>query len=79
MTAMDGLNKSTWRAPSSLRLYRNLAGYSDEGERVALDMASGDIAGKRVLDLGVGGGRTAELLAPRAAFYVGIDYDFRRV
>ena len=74
MTAMDGLNKSTWRTPSSLRLYRNLAGYSDEGERVALDMASGHIVGKRLLDLGVGGGRTAELLAARTAFYVGIDY-----
>jgi SAM-dependent methyltransferase len=34
---------------------------------------SDDIAGKRVLDLGVGGGRTTSYLAERCAFYVGVD------
>jgi SAM-dependent methyltransferase len=29
---------------------------------------------KRVLDIGVGGGRTTSILAPRASRYVGIDY-----
>lgn len=32
-----------------------------------------DIAGKRVLDLGVGGGRTTSYLAERSASYVGVD------
>lgn len=34
---------------------------------------SADIAGKRVLDLGVGGGRTTSYLAERCASYVGVD------
>ena len=34
---------------------------------------SDDIVGKRVVDLGVGGGRTAPYLAERSAFYVGVD------
>ena len=32
-----------------------------------------DIVGKRVLDLGVGGGRTASYLAERSSSYVGVD------
>jgi ubiquinone/menaquinone biosynthesis C-methylase UbiE len=34
----------------------------------------GAYARKRVLDLGVGGGRTTHSLAPHASLYIGIDY-----
>lgn len=36
----------------------------------------GDFAGKRVLDLGVGAGRTTPHIQPRAAAYLGIDASF---
>ena len=42
-------------------------------ETELLAQLSNDIAGKRVLDLGVGGGRTAPYLAERAATYVGVN------
>lgn len=42
-------------------------------EAQLLAQFSDEIVGKRVLDLGVGGGRTAPYLAERAASYVGVD------
>lgn len=74
MLDMDQINRQTWRARSSLRLYAKLDGCFDAGEQVALDVIETDIRDKRVLDLGVGGGRTAGLLGPIASEYIGIDY-----
>jgi ubiquinone/menaquinone biosynthesis C-methylase UbiE len=48
-------------------------------ERVIFERYRADYVGKRVLDLGVGGGRTAPSLAPNAARYVGIDFSERMV
>lgn len=47
-------------------------GYTDAGERAALDAVSTWARGD-VLDLGVGNGRTAGLLVPGSRSYVGID------
>lgn len=74
MTAMDDINRSAWKQSSSLRLYRKLDAFFDAGERVAYDEALAQRARPRILDLGVGGGRTTGLLAPRASDYVGVDY-----
>lgn len=43
-------------------------------ERTILDRYRPDYVGKRVLDLGVGGGRTASALATSAADYIGLDF-----
>ena len=56
---------------------RVTAWYADHGldpaeKRLLLDWES-DYAGKRVLDLGVGTGRTTAIVAPSASHYVGID------
>jgi len=48
-------------------------------EHVILRRYRDAYAGRDVLDLGVGGGRTAPLLAPQAASYVGIDYSTEMV
>ncbi len=48
-------------------------------ERTILDRYRADYFGKRVLDLGVGGGRTAPVLAPNVARYVGVDFSKRMV
>ena len=43
-------------------------------ENVILDLLGRDLSTKRVLDLGVGGGRTSLHLAALVASYVGVDY-----
>ncbi len=48
-------------------------GFTDEGERAAVEHLDGALDGARVLDLGFGTGRTTSWLAPRAGGYVGID------
>ena len=45
-----------------------------KGEITAFDIARPVWEGGRVLDMGVGGGRTTETLAKSAAAYVGVDY-----
>jgi SAM-dependent methyltransferase len=63
--------KASWGAPDVVSEFAT-HGFSDAGEAAALaaldEWARGD-----VLDIGVGGGRTTELLEPKARSYVGID------
>lgn len=75
MHQMETINRRTWENPWSIREYGRSAGYLDEGERVALTRALSR-APDRVLDIGVGGGRTTDLLA-NGRDYVGIDYTAR--
>lgn len=64
-------DEASWGASDVVAHYRT-DGHTDAGERAALG-AVRDRAGGRVLDVGVGGGRTTGLLAPQAATYVGVD------
>lgn len=43
-------------------------------ERTILDLLAPRLAEMRMLDIGVGGGRTTEFFAPRVRSYVGVDY-----
>lgn len=54
------------------RQYRT-EGFSDEGEQAAIDAMASELRGARVLDVGIGGGRTSRLLAPASSRYLGID------
>lgn len=74
MADMEHINRATWRRPLVLREYRRNRGYLNEGERIAIEAGLGRAPGRVILDIGVGAGRTAELLAPLATRYVGIDY-----
>lgn len=74
MHAMELINRRTWSDPFALRDYQHGGGYLNAGEAAALDAAFSLAPGRRVLDVGVGGGRTAELLTHRAESYLGIDY-----
>jgi SAM-dependent methyltransferase len=49
-------------------------GWQHPGEEVALGIVAPLVRSKRVLDLGVGGGRTVGLLALLTDHYVGVDY-----
>ena len=74
MHAMEEINRGTWSAPLSLRGYRQINGHIDAGEKRVFEMAFTRFRGGRFLDIGVGGGRTAALLARNAGSYLGIDY-----
>ena len=75
MHAMERINRRTWSDPLVLRDYqRGDDGYLNAGERAALDLAAAGSSELRVLDIGVGAGRTANLFRGRAASYLGVDY-----
>jgi SAM-dependent methyltransferase len=54
-------------------------GFSDAGEHAAVEFLGAWVDGARVLDLGVGAGRTTSFLAPRASTYLGIDVSRKMV
>jgi len=74
MHQMEMINRRTWSSPLSRRDYRNSSGFINEGERMVLGIGLANAKGGRVLDIGVGGGRTGPLLAGEASEYIGIDY-----
>lgn len=74
MRQMEEINRRTWRSAPSLSGYGKVTGAMDAGEEAAFAIAMPEGSAPAVLDIGVGGGRTAALLAPRAGRYIGIDY-----
>lgn len=74
MTDMEQINRATWRKPLSLREYKRLTGHISAGEAASFDMAFAELERPRILDIGVGAGRTAGLLAGRGSSYLGVDY-----
>jgi SAM-dependent methyltransferase len=74
MHVMEDINRETWSAPLSLRGYRQISGYIDKGEKRVFEIGLTRFRGGRFLDIGVGGGRTAAMLAANAGNYLGIDY-----
>ncbi|CAM3665003.1 class I SAM-dependent methyltransferase [Nocardioides zeicaulis] len=72
MSDFEGLNEATYRRAGIVEEY---AAHDElhEGEVRVLERV-GDLSGVRLLDIGVGAGRTTGHLAPRVASYAGIDY-----
>src|SRR5437588_10707046 len=64
-------NAAIFMAPGVARRYGNPAPFA--AEAMILLRYKEAFAGKRVLDLGVGAGRTTQYLAPFASHYLGID------
>ncbi|HEY3822324.1 MAG TPA: class I SAM-dependent methyltransferase [Polyangiaceae bacterium] len=71
---MDEINRQAWSAPSTVRSFRHLEGWTDPGEQAAVESVKPDAAGQPILDLGVGAGRTIPLLRSISSDYVGLDY-----
>jgi SAM-dependent methyltransferase len=73
-SAMDRINRETWRDPATVRWYRESEGWTDPGERAALGHVAAAAKDQPILDLGVGGGRTVPLLRAISRDYTAIDY-----
>lgn len=71
---IDAVNHETWTTPATLAWFAQHSGWTDEGERRALEAVADEIRGKRLLDIGVGGGRTVPILRALSDDYVGVDY-----
>jgi SAM-dependent methyltransferase len=63
-----------WRDAGRVQKYGAIQGWIDTGERLALVSVADDVRGRRVLDLGVGAGRTSWLLRLLTDEYVGLDW-----
>lgn len=68
-------NKDSWNSPSIIESYLT-ATELQKPEKAILEQLNEKIGGYRVLDIGIGTGRTTLHLAPKAGEYVGIDYSF---
>ncbi len=71
---MDRVNRQTWRASETLRMFARLEAFSDAGESVALRHVTEECRGQPILDVGVGAGRTIPLLRRISPDYTAIDY-----
>ncbi len=71
---LDRVNRRTYRSRGALRQFATASGWLEPGERLAVEHAAAGARGAAVLDIGIGGGRTAPLLAGIGASYRGIDY-----
>ena len=72
-TAQDLVNRRIYHAAGIPQWYRSDAPL-DRAETMALLKYQPAFAGREVLDLGIGTGRTTHFLAPLATRYVGTDY-----
>lgn len=70
---ISDLNKRRWSGRLAGRKYRKSNGLLSP-EQVLIEMVSPRISGKRILDIGVGTGRTTEPLRSLSQDYIGIDY-----
>jgi SAM-dependent methyltransferase len=72
------INQKLYGSPLAGRSFRRASG-AFPPESAIIERHAEEFARGRVLDIGIGGGRTTEFLAPRAGVYVGVDYAPRMV
>jgi SAM-dependent methyltransferase len=70
---ISDLNRRTWSSASAAKVYAG-EGAPFPAERAILGLVSAGMSGCRLLDIGVGAGRTTGFLLPACKTYVGIDY-----
>jgi SAM-dependent methyltransferase len=71
---LDAINRPTWARRDTVRMYERLEGYTDPGEQAAIEYVAPRVRGRPMLDIGVGAGRTTQLLLPLSSEYIGVDY-----
>lgn len=70
----DRVNRPAYRRRGVLRQYGAASGWLEPGERAAVLCIAEAVGDGTILDIGVGGGRTAPLMRPIGRAYIGIDY-----
>ena len=71
---MDEINRATWRTKATVQTFARLEGWTDPGERAAIERVAGEVRDQPILDFGVGGGGTVPLLRRLSANYTAVDY-----
>jgi SAM-dependent methyltransferase len=67
-------NRDLYARPEVVQEYVRLLGFQFESERRILASLGDAIRGKRILDLGVGAGRTTHWLLAYSSYYLGVDF-----
>jgi ubiquinone/menaquinone biosynthesis C-methylase UbiE len=70
---MENVNFSTYRNKHERQYYKQLSGYMNAGEKVAFSLGLMRQPMARILDIGIGGGRTTAILRKYTNDYTGID------
>jgi len=70
----DALNRAAWSVDATVRAFGESEGWTDLGESFAMFRVAPEMAGKPILDIGVGAGRTTPLLRNISDDYVAIDF-----
>lgn len=68
-------NRTTWATRAAQRDLDRTGGYTDAGEKAALDLVKDEVKNRPILDIGVGTGRTIPILSAWSPEYVGIDFE----
>jgi SAM-dependent methyltransferase len=74
MPDLDRINRSAYRQRGVLRQYGSASGWLEPGEQAAIRSVAESARGAPILDIGIGGGRTAPLMRAISLDYCGIDY-----
>lgn len=73
MASLSDTNKKSYISPSAIYRYRKAERLFPAETRI-FDLLSEELPRSRLLDIGIGTGRTTSCLLPRVSNYVGIDY-----
>ncbi len=68
------LNQKAFQRRGVLRHFRLASGWLERGEQIAVLSVADEVGGAPILDIGVGGGRTAPLMQEISTEYCGIDF-----
>ena len=68
------INRRVYEHPRIVNYYRSLNEKPDDSEEFILDLIKCKINDAKILDIGVGGGRTTPILINFSKNYIGIDY-----
>jgi SAM-dependent methyltransferase len=71
---LDRINRNAYRQRGVLRQFGSASGWLEPGERAAVLSAADAARDAPILDIGIGGGRTAPLMRAISLDYRGIDY-----
>lgn len=72
--ALDHVNQRAWNSRDAKREFTSSAGWSDPGERAAIEWVAERCRDQPILDVGVGAGRTVPMLKALSNDYTAVDY-----